>query len=25
MERLFGQGAAPQALGDDPGAFSKYM
>jgi hypothetical protein len=25
MERLFGQGAAPQALGDDPGTFSKYM
>jgi hypothetical protein len=25
MERLFGRGAAPQALGDDPGTFSKYM
>ena len=25
MERLFGGGAAPQALGDDPGTFSKYM
>jgi hypothetical protein len=25
MERLFGRIVAPQALGDDPGTFSKYM
>jgi hypothetical protein len=25
MERLFGGGAAPQALGDDPGTFNKHM
>ena len=25
MERLFGANVAPQALGDDPGTFSKYM
>jgi hypothetical protein len=25
MERLFGRVVAPQALGDDPGTFSKYM